>query len=150
MTPNMGTDRQKYGIEVIGHIVNIFDFGIELETYAQVFDPFNLGIEHLAGQTILRDPKTHHPASHGTCLFYGNFMAETAQVIGSRQPGRPGSHYQYVFTGGSRIYSYIPALCNGLIAQETLNRVNAYGLVHLPAVTGSLARMVANPPHSSR
>ena len=33
MTTNMGTDCQKHGIEVIGYIVNIFDFGIEFETY---------------------------------------------------------------------------------------------------------------------
>ena len=150
MTPNMGTDRQKYGIKVIGHVVNVFDFGIELETYPQILDPFNFGIEYLARQTILGNPKTHHPARHRSGLFYGDFMTETAQVIGSGQPGRPCPHYQYVFTGGSRIYAYIPALCDGFIAQETFNRVNSYGLIHLPAIAGSLARMVANPPHSGR
>ena len=44
------------------HGVQVGDGGVELQVDAEVEEPGDLGVEHLARQPVARDPVAHHPA----------------------------------------------------------------------------------------
>ena len=73
-------------------------------------------------------------------------MAEPGQVVGGRQPARPGADHEHPLAAAHRRRVEQPALLEREVAQEALDRVDRDGAVEAGAVADALARVVADPP----
>ena len=126
------------------------DLAVQLQLDAEVEDPLHLGLEHVAGQPVLRDAEAHHPAGHRAGLLDRHRVAEPGEVVRSRKTGRPGADDQHPLAARLGFDLDLPAALDRLVAEEALDRVDADRLVELAAVAGGLAGVVADPAHDRR
>ncbi|GAB4004603.1 hypothetical protein GCM10029992_50120 [Glycomyces albus] len=66
-------------------------------------------------------------------------MAEQTKVIGGREPGRPRSDDEDAIAGRFGLDACGPSPCDGVVAEEAFDGVDADRLVDLSAVAGGLA-----------
>ena len=77
-------------------------------------------------------------------------MAQPAQVVGSRQPARPGTDDKHPLAAGDRRRVEHPPPLQRQVAQEPLDRVDRDGAVEVGTVADALARVVTKPPVNRR
>ena len=149
---DVGADRQERRVEAAHRhrFEDVRDLGVELERHAEVEDALDLGIEHIARQPVFRNAEAHHAAGERPGLVDLDRMAEPAQMIGGRQAGRPGADHQHALAALGRRRREAPALPDRLVAEETLDRIDADRFVDLGAIAGAFARVIADAPHDRR
>ena len=77
-------------------------------------------------------------------------MPQLTQVVGGRQSRRSGADDQQPPAGGCGRRRQLPALLDRLVAEKALDSIDADRTVQLGPVTGSLTRVVTDPPHDCR
>ena len=107
-------------------------------------------VEHVAGQPVGRDAVAHHPAGLVARVADLDLVAEPGQVVGGRQPARPGADHEHPLAAADRRRVERPALLEREVAQEPLDRMDRDGAVEVGAVADALARVVADPPVDRR
>ena len=113
-------------------------------------DPVHLAAQDVAGHPVFGDAVAHHPARLGAGVADLDLVAQPGQVVGSRQPARPGADDEHPLAGGDRRRVERPSLLQRQVAQEPLDRVDRDGAVELGAVADALARVVTDPPVNRR
>ena len=106
----------------------------------------NLAAEHVARHPVRRDAVAHHPAGLGARVADLDLVAEPGQMVGGRQPARPGADHEHPLAAARGRRVELPALLERQIAEEALDRVDRDGAVELGAVADALARVVADAP----
>ena len=146
---DMGADGKECRIELasLHRLENIVDLGIELELDAEIDDPFYFRIEHVARQPVLGDAKAHHPAGRRPGIVDRHGVAHAAQMIGRGKPRRSRADHQHAFFAFDFRRRKSPTELDRLVAEETLDRIDADGFIDLRPVTGALAGVIADPPH---
>ena len=97
--------------------------------HAQRRDPVELAVEHVAGQPVGRDAVPHHPARLVARVPDLHLVAEPGQVVGGRQPARPGTDHEHPLAAADRWRVEAPPLLEREVAQEPLDRVDRDGAV---------------------
>ncbi len=123
------------------------DLMIEMDLDAHPFEPRDLGVEHVARQTILRDAETHHAAGHRARLVDRHVVAEQPQVIRCGESRRTRTDDQDALSGERRRGVEVPAALEREIAEKPFDGVDRDRLVELPAVARALARMITHAAH---
>ena len=67
--------------------------------HAQRRDPVHLAAQDVAGHPVCRDAVAHHPAGLGAGVADLDLVAEPGQVVGGRQPARPGADDEHPLAG---------------------------------------------------
>ena len=116
-----------------------------VDPHAQRRDPVDLAVEHVARQPVGGDAVAHHPARLGARVADLDLVAEPGQVVGGRQPARPGADDEHPPAAARRRRVERPAALEREVAEEPLDRVDRDRAVELGAVAGGLARVVADP-----
>ena len=82
----MGAHGQKGRVEAASQhaFLNIGDLCVVFDGNAKIGDPLDLGVQHIARQTILRNAETHHPARGRPCFLDGHGVPEPREVVGRR------------------------------------------------------------------
>jgi len=90
------------------------------------------------------------PPAIGPALVDFDLMAEAAQLVGGRQARRSGADHEHPLAafGGRRRKA--PAALDGLVAQETLDRIDPDRGIELRPVASGFARVIADPAHHRR
>ena len=91
---------------------------------AQRRDPVDLAVEDVARQPVGRDAVAHHPARLGPRVADLDLVAEPGQVVGGRQPARPGADDEHPLAGAGRRRVERPAVLEREVAEEPLDRVD--------------------------
>jgi hypothetical protein len=145
----VGTDGQEHGVEAAGlaGFQHVRDLGVVGDGDAHVHNALDLGVEHLAGQTVFRNAETHHAAGHGTGLVHRHGMAQARQVVGRREAGRTRADNQHFLSGLRLCSREPPAPGDGLITQKPLDRVDSHRLIDLRPVAGPFAGVITDPTH---
>ena len=129
----MGADGEECGVELAGfhRFENIVDLGIELELDAEIEDPLDFRIEHVARQSVLRDAEAHHAAGRRSGIVDRDGMAHAAQMIGRGKTGRSGADHQHAFAGFRFRRREVPVALDRLVAEEAFDRIDADRFVDL-------------------
>ena len=142
-------DGQEHRIEsslgLGGH--EVVHTGVQFQFHAHGQYPVDLGVQHVAGQPVRRDPEAHHAAGLGTRLADHDVVAHSAQVIGGRQARRTSADDQHPLAGGGRRGGQRPAGLQRRVAQEPFHGVDPHRLVEFRTVAGGLTGVVADPAH---
>jgi hypothetical protein len=77
-------------------------------------------------------------------------MSKARQMVGGRQARRPRADDQHALAALLRRNREGPLLLDGLVAEETLDGVNADGLVDLPTIAGCFAGVIADAANDGR
>ena len=117
-----------------------------LEAHAEVGDALHLGVEHVPGQPVGRDPVAHHPAGQLAAVADRDVVPEAREVVRRGQAARAGTHHQHPLARGWRGRGEHPAVLDREVAEVALDPVDRHGLVELGAVADALAGVVADPP----
>ena len=72
-------------------------------------------------------------------------MAHAGKLIGSRQSAGPRADNEDALAAWLQAARQWPALRGCLVAEKPFNRMDADAAVQLPAIAGTLARVIANP-----
>ena len=146
---DMGADGEEGGVELAGlhGVEDVVDLGVELELDADIEDPLHFRIEHVARQAVFRNAEAHHAAGGGPGIVDRHSMAHAAQMIGGGQAGRTGADDQHALAAFRLRRRESPAALDRLVAEETLDRIDADGFVDLRAVAGGFAGMIADAAH---
>ena len=124
------------------------DLAVELELDAQVEDALHLGVEHVARQPVLRDAEAHHAAGQRAGLDDRHRVAEPAQVIGGRQPGRPGADDQHALAGlGCAAASNCQPRLIASSPRKRSTELMPTASSSLPRLQARLAGVIADAPH---
>jgi hypothetical protein len=96
MLCEMRADRHKNGVELTRRFgfQHIFDFTIENDLDAEVFDSFDLGHEIGARKPVRGDAEMQHPAGQRTSVVDFDVVTEAPEMIRCRQPPRAGAYNQ--------------------------------------------------------
>ena len=149
---DMRAHRQKHRVKAAlqFRVEHVGDLAVVVDHHAQVDDALHLGVEHVARQPVLRNAKAHHAAGQRSRLVHRDLVALARELVGGGQARGPRAHDQHLLARGRRRRRQLPALGDALIPQEAFHRVDAHGRVHLGAVAGALAAVVADPAHDGR
>ena len=149
---DMGADGEKCRIEAAGfHAVDdAVDFAVELQHDAKVENSVDLGIEHVARQTIFGNSEAHHAAGKRTGLMDLDRMTHAPQVIGRGQARRTGADDQHALAAVGLRRREFPAVADRRVAEETLDRIDADRFVDMRAIAGVFAGVIADPAHHRR
>ena len=122
---------------------------VEADLHPHGLDALDLGVELLPRHAVLGDAVADHAPGLGAGLEDGHGVAQPGQVIGGGQAGGTGTDHHHPLPRRLARFDG-PAVLEGLIAEEALHGVDAHRLVHLAAVAGAFAGVVADPPHDGR
>ena len=114
-------------------------------------DPLELAVEHVAGQPVRRDAVPHHPARLGARVADLHLVAEPGQVVGGREPARPGADHEHPLAAAHRWHRRNATLARS--ARSPRKRSTEWietALSRSGAVADALARVVADPPVDRR
>ncbi len=146
MSPDLRANRQQHGIETTVGLFkqHILDLAVEQDADVKGFQASNLLMQYIARQTIGRDTEMQHAACYRACLVNFHRMTAHRQMPGSGQSARPGADDQHALaTGGGGLGG--PAVFQGQVAEEALDRMDADAAVQFIAIAGRLAGVVADP-----
>ena len=118
--------------------------------HAQRRDPVHLAAQDVARHPVGRDAVAHHPAGLGAGVADLDLVAQPGQVVGGRQPARPGADDEHPLAAADRRRVERPPPLQRQVAQEPLDRVDRDGAVEVGAVADALARVVTDPPVDRR
>ena len=109
----LGADGQEDGVEATLELFgeHVADVAPELELDAQVGDPLDLGVEHIARQSVLGDPVAHHPAGARRHVADRHVVSEQRQVVGGREPDGPRADDEHALAGPGYARADVPAGC---------------------------------------
>ena len=97
MLADIRADREEGGVEPprrdFGQ--DVFNFVIEDDLHSGGLDPPNFAHEILSGQTVGGNAELHHAAGHGRSFVDFDGVAQAGEMIGGRQPARPGADHQH-------------------------------------------------------
>ncbi len=130
-----------HGVEDVPHLV------VELQFDPELDDALDLGVQHVARQSVFRDAEAHHAARQRARFSDGHAMPAAAQMIRGREPRRAGADDQNALARFLARPRELPAPLDRFVAQEALDGVDADRLVELPAVARTLAGVIADAPH---
>ena len=142
--PDRDEDRVEAALLPLGD--EVLDPVLAGHPHAQRRDPVELAGEHVAGQPVGRDAVPHHPARLAARVPDLDLVAEPGQVVGGRQPARPGADHEHPLAAADRRRVEQPPLLQREVAEEPLDRMDRDGAVEVGAVADALARVVADPP----
>ena len=97
----------------------------------------DLGVEDLARQPVARDAEAHHPAGPRAGVVDLDRVAEAREVVGGRQPGRPGADDEHALAGRRRASGATVQPCS--IASSPRKRSTEL----IPTASSSCARLHA-------
>ena len=143
----LGADGEEDRVVLAADRVEVGDLGVELEGDPEVEDALHLGVQHVAGEAVAGDAEAHHAAGHRARLLDGHVVAGQGEVVGRSEAGRAGADDEHPPARGRGGHGHRPALLDGGVADEALDRVDADRLVELAAVAGRLAGVVADAAH---
>ena len=97
----MSADRHEYRIEAAGTLFGqqILHRVVENDLDAQVFDAFDLGVHHVAGQSVFGDAVAHHAAGQLAGIVDLHLMTDPGQVVGRGEPRGAGADHQHAIAG---------------------------------------------------
>ncbi len=148
---DVGADREERRVEaaLAQRRGDVRDLGVQLERHAQIEDPLDLGVEHVAREAVLGDAEAHHAAGQRAGLVDRDRVAEASEVVGSGQARGARADDEHALAGRRRGHVDRPAPLDRLVAEEPLDRVDPDRLVDLHAVARGLTGVVADAPHHS-
>jgi hypothetical protein len=137
-------DRDEHRIEAAGVALgdDVGHFAVRYDP--QPFDPRDLRHQVRARQAIGRDAEMQHATGQRARFVDLDLVAEPGEVIGGRKATGARAHHQDALARG-RCDRHGPALRRRHVAQEPLDRMDRDGGVHLGAIAGGFARVVADP-----
>ena len=98
--PDRDEDRVEAALLPLGD--EVLDPVLAGHPHAQRRDPVELAGEHVAGQPVGRDAVPHHPARLAARVPDLHLVAEPGQVVGGRQPARPGADHEHPLAAADR------------------------------------------------
>ena len=113
-------------------------------------DPADLRGDYFAGQPVGGNPVAHHPTGLGAGVPDLHLMTQPGQVVGGRQTAGPGPDDQHALTGRGGRGIECPALLQGQVAEEPLDRMDGNRAIQLRAVADAFTRVVADPAVDGR
>ena len=112
----------------------------------EVLDRRDLGVDHLAGQPVLRDAVAQHPAWPGRRLAHDDLVPGPREVVGGGEARRAGPDDEHPPSRRGGALGQPPAVRDRRVAEKPLDGADADGLVDLAPVAGGLAGVEADPP----
>ena len=113
--------------------------------HAEIHDILNLAIDHVAFQPELGHAQPHHAARHWLRLEHRDRISELAQILRRRQPAWPDPT---IATRSPDLRSAARRVCAwsrvSPIGHEAFQAVNVERFIHLAAVAGVFAAVVAD------
>ncbi len=142
----MGSDGQEDGVvSFVKEVVQVFHTVIQVQFYPQVYDVLYLTVHDTGRQTELGHAHAQHAAGHRQGLVHGDAVAQFDQILGAGQAGRPCSDDRYALLAGARCrFDGLARFSIDHVGDESLERSDGDGLVHLAPVAGILATVVTN------
>jgi len=143
------TDAEETGVETLFRhdLTQVAHLGFQPQLDTVVDKAPDFGVEHIARQAVLGNAVAHHAAGLLRRFENRHLVAETAQVVGRREAGRPGADHQDTLAGGRRGCVELPAPPDRLVAEKALDRVDADCGIDVLAVAGALAGVIADAAH---
>ena len=93
--PDVSADADEGGLEAlllqVGELDVAAQAGVVADLDALLLDELGLAADDVAGQAVLGDAHVHHAARHGQVFEDGGGVAQTGQVVGGGEAGRPGA-----------------------------------------------------------
>ena len=147
---DMGADGEKRRVEAArGHRrLDVVDARVELQRDAEIENAADLRVEDVARQPVFGDAEAHHAARQRTRLADHDLMAEPRELIGGGEPGRPGADDKRAL---ARFHGGLvegPALFDGEIAEEALDRIDADGDIENRPIASGFAGVIADASHA--
>jgi hypothetical protein len=120
------TDGDEGGIEstVTPGALEIIYATVMLDANADLAQPIDLAIQHIARQAVGRNAIAHHAAGRTACIMDVDFMTEACEVPGGGEAGRASADDQNTTSAGSRVERRQPDLRHGAIAEKTFHGVD--------------------------
>jgi hypothetical protein len=142
----------EHGVEVTFGLFRhqVVDAVVGDHPHAELPDPVDLVVEHVAGQPIGGDAVAHHPARFRACVADLDLVTQLRQVIRRRQPARPAADHQHPPAAGLRRRMERPPLLPGHVTEGALHRMDRHRAVHERPVADALTRVVADPAVNRR
>ena len=129
---------------------HVLDLAVQHDCDPDLLDAGDFGIEYVPRHAVGRNAKPHHAARHRPGLADFDRVPHQRQMPGGRQPRWPRAHDQDLLAARCRLDLRHPAVLDGQVAEEALDRVDADSVVDLAPVAGRFARVVADPPMDRR
>ena len=117
---------------------------VQAHVHPQRHNAGDLGIEHVARESIRRDAVAHQPAEFAARLEQRDAVAEAAQLVGRRQSRGTAADDRDALQALDRRRVERPAARDGNIAHEALELADRQRLVVAGAVACRLARVMAD------
>jgi hypothetical protein len=148
VTADMGADRDEDGVEAAGVALgeDVLDLVIEGDAHAHPLDATDFRQQLDTRQPVGGNAEMHHTAGDGPRFPDLGSMAAAREMIGRREPARPGADDQHPLAARRRVDRELPVFCRGTIAEESFDRMDADAAVEPGAVAGVLARVIADAP----
>jgi len=100
----------------------------------RVEDALHLTVEYVARQPVLGDAEAHHAARHRAGLADSDGVSSACELVGSRQTRGARADNEHALAGRLGLDRQLPAVLDGLIAEETLDAVD-------PTASSTCARL---------
>src|SRR5678816_3231138 len=114
---------------------------------AHVENALHLRVERVARQPVFRNAEAHHAARERTRFIYPDLVTEPREMVRRGESRRSSADHQYMLAGRRLVDLEFPALLARFVAEETLDRVDADGLVERAAIARVFTGVITNPPH---
>ena len=151
MLADVRADRDEHRIEAAGLAFSAtisVDLVVQHDPHAHRFDAGDLRQQVGARQAIGGDAEMQHAAGQRARLVDLDLLAEPRQMIGGRQPARPGADHQDALARGGRDGTR-PAFARRHVAEEALDRVDRHGGVQLARDCRRFRTGDSRPGHAS-
>ena len=127
------------------------DHATALQINSQIHDALDLGIQHLARQTIRRNTIAQHAARLGKGFEDGDPVTPAGQLIGAGESRGAGAHHcDFLAAGFSVQTGKLQLAFDAEVADKPLHRIDGNGAVLGPSVAGVLARVWTDPSANRR
>ena len=143
----MGADGHKDGVKapLVALAQHILHLVVEGQGHPGRHDAGYLPIQHVAGQTISGNTEAQHAARQWPRFADLHLMAKPVEVPGAGEAGGTGTDHQHLLAAGGRGWRRLPTFGQRFVAEEAFDGVNGDGVIHLTAVAGRFAGVIADP-----
>ena len=118
---------------------------VDTGAYTRFQYPADLAVNHVAGQTEIRDGVAGNPPKHGAGFVHGHVMPEEGQEIGRRHPGGTAAHHGDMLARFRRAGERFDAL-GGVIVGGAFQRPRVHAAFQTIPVALRLTEVGAHPP----
>ena len=130
--------------------IEVLHFAAKLKLNTKSCNTSDFLIQYLPRQTIFWNTVSHHASGSFSTFDYMHSMTKATQLIRGRKSRRPRPHNQNALAGICCRNRQLPIFFEGVVSQESLNRINADGFIDSITITRTLTGVIANTPHNGR